>query len=80
MVVAPADIPIDRADVMEWLSEWQKMKDRPPVKQFIRDKVDSLALPDTMVTKAVDGERVTDVHIADLIINDLESYGVDPSS
>jgi len=81
MVVAPADIPIDRTDVAKWVKRWKKMDPdtRPTIQAYIRTRVDKLKLDDPMVTRSV-GDEIHQIHIADLIADDLESYGVDPSS
>ena len=81
MVVAPGDIPVSRADVVAWLSEWENMTkaDRPTVRDFLNGKIDELGLEDYMVTRAY-GDNLKQEHITDVILADLESYGVDPSS
>ena len=39
-------------------------------------EVAELELPDYMVTRSVGGDEIGQVHVADLIIDDLGSYGV----
>lgn len=79
----PADIPISRAQVQKWIKSWKRTSKvtRKPIEDYIRTQVDKLELDDPMVEKAGrNGETLEVSHIADLIIDDLESYGVQPSS
>lgn len=72
----PGDITITREQVHEWVTEWSESDKEQSIDDFIRAKVQELGLP-TVVLKAVDGDRVQEHDVADLIIDDLGSYGVE---
>lgn len=78
MVVAPGEVPIDRSTVAGWIKSWKKTATakRPPIEDYIRQQVAKLELGDEMVQKAHYSEDPVTTHIADLIIDDLPSYGV----
>lgn len=82
MVVNPADVPITREDVQNWVKKWKRMSKtkRPTIEDYIRQQVDKLELSDEMVLKAHKGEDPKLTHAADLIIDDLGSYGVGAGS
>ena len=77
MALVPKDMPITRADVAKWIKTWRKGKKTQTLPDYIRARVDKLALVDPMIDRR--GENVSDVdevHVADMIIEDLISYGV----
>ena len=81
MVVAAAQIPVSREDVAAWVKTWKRMKaGRPPIEDYIRAQIDDLHLDVDMVSHAINGDTIVETHIADRIIDDLESYGVTPGS
>jgi hypothetical protein len=81
VVVAPGDIPITRLDIEGWIKSWKKIKKskRPPIKDYLASKIEKLNLDNSMVTRA-NGDALEEQHILDVILDDLESYGVSPSS
>lgn len=74
MAVAARDIDVTREDVWLWLQEARK--NHEDEEDYIRERIDALELPDPMVdTSARDDFSGSEVHIADLIVADLDSYG-----
>lgn len=79
MAIAPAEAGITRDQVQEWINDW-KQKGEGSLDDYIRACVTNLG-GDLIIRKAVQGDNLADIHAADLIIDDLESYGVlSPSS
>ena len=71
MAVAPRDIPITRAQVQSWVTEWSGMTPKlGTLEEFITAKVSTLALVDSQVSRP-DGDEAA---VVDLIIDDLPSY------
>jgi hypothetical protein len=72
VVVAAKDIT--RADVQRWIDDWkgQPKETRSTLEDWVRGKVDNL-VEDPTVTSA-EGEYVVQRHLANMILDDLESY------
>jgi hypothetical protein len=68
MAVAPADIPVTRAHVGEWIDEW-KQENNGTLKEWIRSQIEELDLGDTNVLTP-DGT----IPLIDLIMQDIDSY------
>lgn len=80
MALAPKDIPIDREQVYLWLKNWPLVEQANPdltLEDYIRGQVAGLELVDSQVntTQMENWEDITDA--ADMIIEDLPSYGFD---
>ena len=78
MAIIPAQAGITRDQVMTWIAEWRE-SGGGSLDDYIRACVNNLG-GDLMIRKAVQGDNLADIHAADLIIDDLESYGVLSSS
>jgi hypothetical protein len=79
MALEPGQIDIDRVQVTGWIKSYQRLKNpKINLEGYIRMQVDKLNLPDAMVNTDVEGREhlPNEVHVADLIIADLPSYGV----
>jgi len=70
MAVVPADIPITRAHVSEWIDEYnRKRKKNGTLEEWICHQVEELDLGDTSVTTPSGT-----IPLMDLIMQDLNSY------
>jgi hypothetical protein len=79
MVVGPGDIT--RTDVQNMIDEWNDTKgDKPSLEDFIRAKVEEMLGENDPQVYRAEGEDLQFVHVADKIIDDLDSYDLAPSS
>jgi hypothetical protein len=80
MALSPGQTSISREHVYGWIQSWKKMsrKNRPPIEDYIRKRVEHLNLDDPMIDTSAEGRdsMPNEVHTADLIIDDLPSYGI----
>jgi hypothetical protein len=76
MAVASKDIPVTREQAQGWLTEYdQQNSDDSKLRDFLMGKVDALELDNVMVdTSGRDDYSEDEVHVVDLLMDDLGSY------
>jgi hypothetical protein len=73
-------MPVTRDMVYSWITGWKRSKKTKTLDDWIRAKVDELALEDSMVNTSGHDNLPDETSVADMIIMDLDSYSNAPSS
>jgi len=77
MAVTISEMPVTRAMVYDWLVEYTgPVADTPELKAFLQGKVTALSLPDEYVYLPGTQDRTKTIHIVDLTLQDVDTYGV----
>lgn len=80
MAVTSREIPVTRDDVYKWITGFKQSSTATDLEQWIRDKVDALALEDSMVNTSGHDNLPDEMSVADFLLLDLDSYSNVPTS
>lgn len=76
MALAPRDIPITRAQVGPWLTEYKAIQSPPPLRTFLLTKLTAAGIDGNLkVDTGGNDSLANETALVDLIIADVPSYG-----
>lgn len=76
MALSPRDIPITREMVAGWLADYEQTQKAQTLETYLKTRVGRLQLDDPMVDVSQrDDYTEPEVHVVQMILDDLPSYG-----
>lgn len=79
MAINPRDTPVSREEVLEWLQEYNgRIRDTKRLREYLEAKLVAKGLGEGDTVNTSEMENLGDeTSIVDMIILDLDSYGLD---
>jgi hypothetical protein len=78
MAMMPRDVPISRADVENWHRLWKRTPQGLSWEDYVLMKITALDLEDEMVYTVGHENYGEEMHVSDMIMADMTSYGYNP--